>query len=411
MAIVGHGGTDIIRQLVGNVVNIFKKKRAPCTSPCDGFVLKMHYQWTFWLLLAGFSFVWYSWYYRDVITCVNHFNSETQVRLDYINVCLSYIFVQEPGEPRRYLLFYRWIHWTLLVLAMFYYMPRKFSKNSENPKVKKLLEDLAVHSARYDHAEKELVDRAARYIALNLNTHNGIYFKFLGCNFVALFVDIFCFQALDFVFQGRFINYGWMAYPYDRDPVNFSDYMSKTFPPFARCELDIHNKLVAKRTENLGCHLTVMELYEKVFLIIWVWLIVLTTVTCAYIIFLGFMWLPYFRLMILKVAKPPNAIETVSDTIMTGLANCKIGDVYLLYRFKQHMSHSRFYELLTRLDDTDMVKMMSEDPADRVIQAKAQDNSMRHRQQPKMNMPPPKGKFSNPAEMFQPANMQGFLVE
>jgi len=409
MAIVGHGGQDIIRQLVGNVVNIFKKKRAPCTAPCDGLILKMHYQWTFWMLLAGFSFVWYSWYHRDVITCVNHFNAETQVRLDYINICLSYIFVEEPGAERRYLMFYRWIHWTLLVLAAFYYIPRKFSKRSENPKVKKLLEDLAVHSARYDTAEKELVMRAARYIALNLNTHNGIYFKFVACNVIALLIDIFCFHALDFVFQGRFITYGIMAYPFQRDPVNFSDYMSRTFPPFAQCELDYNNKLVALRTEKLGCHLTVMELYEKVFLLIWVWLIVLTTITSAYLVFLGFMWLPYFRVMILKVAKPASATETVSDTIVAGLSCCKIGDVYLLYRLKQHLSHARFYELLTRLDDAEMIKMMNEDPEDRVLHAKNQDN-MRHRQQ-KMNMNSnPKGKFANPAEMFMPGN-NSFLVE
>ena len=408
MTIVGHGGADIIRQMVGNVVNIFKKKRAPCTSPCDGRILKMHYQWTFWLFLANFSAVWYSWYHRDVITCVNHFNAETQVRLDYINICLSYTYVQEAGGEIRYLLFYRWIHWTLLVLAAIYYIPRKISKNSENPKVKKLIEDLAVHCPRYDHVERDLVDRAAKFIALNLNTHNGLYFKYLACNVVALIIDIFCFQALDFVLQGRFITYGWMAYPYQRDPVNFSDYMSRTFPPFSMCTIDSTNKLVGRRTENLGCHLTVMELYEKVFLCIWLWLIILTTATVVYIIFLGFMWLPYFRILLLKVAKPPNAKENVSDTIVNVLRSCKIGDVYILYRLRQHLSHARFYELLTRLDDPELVQLMAEDPADRVIQSKMQDNA-RHRQ-PKMNMGTPKNKFNDPADMFIPTN-NAFLVE
>lgn len=407
MTIVGHGGADIIRQLVGNVVNIFKKKRAPCTSPCDGRVLKMHYQWTFWILLANFSAVWYSWYHRDVITCVNHFNAETQVRLDYINICLSYTYVEEAGGEIRYLLFYRWIHWTLLVLAAIYYIPRKFSKNSENPKVKKLIEDLAVHGPRYDQIERELVERAARYIALNLKTHNGIYFKFVGCNVIALLIDIFCFQALDFVLQGRFISYGWMAFPFERDPVNFSDYMSRTFPPFSKCTLDPTIKLVSRRTEVLGCHLTVMELYEKVFLFIWVWLIILTTATVVYLLFLGFMWLPYFRLLILKVAKPNGAKDSVSDTIVNVLNHCKIGDVYLLYRLRQHLSHARFYELLCRLDDPEMIQMMAEDPADRVIQAKNQDN-LRHRQQ-KMNLAP-KSKFADPTEMFMPTN-NAFLVE
>lgn len=408
MTIVGHGGTDIIRQLVGNVVNIFKKKRAPCTSPCDGSILKMHYQWTFWIFLANFSAIWYSWYHRDVITCVNHFNSETQVRLDYINICLSYIFIEQGGE-RRYLLFYRWIHWTLLVLAAIYYIPRKFSKYSENPKVKKLVEDLAVHQARYDGIERDLVERAAKYIAMNLHTHNGIYFKYLGCNIIALIVDIFCFHALDFVLQGRFITYGWMAYPYDRDPTNFSDYMSRTFPPFSKCELDLANKLVGQRTERLGCHLTVMELYDKVFLFIWLWLVLLTAMTVGYIIFLGMMWLPYCRYYILKVAKPPNAKEdaSVTETIKKVMESCRIGDVYLLYRLRQHMSHARFYELLTRLDDPDMLKLMAEDPADRVVQAKNQENL---RRQPKMNIGTPKSKFVDPSEMFMNTN-NAYLVE
>ncbi|XP_063610412.1 innexin inx2-like isoform X4 [Penaeus indicus] len=398
MAIIGHGGTDIVRQLVGNVVNIFKKKRAPCTSPCDGLILKMHYQWTFWLLLAGFSAVWYSWYHRDVITCVSHFNAETQVRLDYINICLSYPYVEEGTSEKRFLLFYRWIHWTLLVLAGIYYIPRKISKNSENPKVKKLIEDLAVNSHRYDQVERELVDRAARYIAYNLKTHNGLYYKFVTCNLVALVVDIISFQFLDFVFQGRFMHYGWMAYPYSRDPVNFSDYMSRTFPPFAKCDLGVENKLVNKRTEKFGCHLTVMELYEKVFLGVWVWLILLTTITCAYLIFLGFMWLPYFRLMMLKVAKPLNAKDTVSNTIVSVVNCCKIGDVYLLYRLKQHLSHARFYELLTRLSDPELIKTMLEDPADRAINAKNHD--MRGRKQAGMGMAGPKGKFGGPNDLF-----------
>ncbi|MCL4131487.1 UNVERIFIED_CONTAM: hypothetical protein GTU68_041455 [Idotea baltica] len=367
-------------------------------------VLRMHYQWTFWVLLGSFSAIWYSWFHRDVITCASHYNAETQVRLDYINICLSYPFLEgedghnEGDSNKRFLLFYRWIHWSLLVIAFCFYIPRKFSKNSENPRLKKLVEDLAVHSHRYDQAEKELVEKAAKYITFNWNTHNGIYFKYVGCNLIALIVDVLCFQFIDFIFQGRFIHYGWMAFPYVRDPVNFTDYMSNMFPPFATCKITKEYMLTAKRIETFGCHLTVMELYEKVFLAIWAWLIVLTTLTCAYLIFLGFMWLPYFRLMILRVSKPMNANDSVSHTVVSVLSSCKIGDVYLLYRLKQHLSPVRFYELLTRLSDRELIELMAEDPADRAIQAKNQDN-LRNRK-PNMNMAP-KGKY-NPNELFIP---------
>ncbi|KAL7639864.1 UNVERIFIED_CONTAM: hypothetical protein RMT77_009277 [Armadillidium vulgare] len=407
MAIGGHSAGDVVRQVVANVVNIFKKKRAVCTSPCDGLILKMHYQWSFWLFLTGFSAVWYSWYQRDVITCVSHFNADTQVRMDYANICLSYPYIDD-GTGKRFLLFYRWIHYSLLVIALCFYIPRKFSKHSENPRLKKLVEDLATHSSRYDQAEKELVEKSAKFITYNWNTHNGLYFKYVGCNIIALVIDIFCFYFLDFLLQGKFIHYGWMAYPYTRDPQNFTDYMSTTFPPFATCKITKEYMLTAKRVETFGCHLMVMELYEKVFLLVWLWLIILTTLTCAYLIFLGFMWLPYFRLLILKVAKPLNAEDSVNNTIVAVLNSCKIGDVYLLYRLKQHLSHVRFYELLTRLTDRELIELMIEDPADRVIQNKNQDNNLRNRK-PNMTFMP-KGKFVNQNPVFIPSSTS-ILVE
>ena len=266
MTILGQGGGNLVQQVLSNVIKIVKKKNSPCTAPCDGFVLKMHYQWTFWMLLGGFSMVWYSWYHRDIITCVSHFNADTQVRLDYINLCLSYPYVEDINDERSYLLFYRWIHWTLLILAMIYYIPRKISKYCENMKVKKLIEDLSVNCTRYDQGEKELVDRAVNYIKLNVRTHNGLFFKYFFCNILALGIDILCLHCLDYLLRGRFMHYGWMAYPFIRNPHDFNDYMSRTFPPFVSCEIGPVNEIINKRTEKFGCHLIMMELYEKIFL-------------------------------------------------------------------------------------------------------------------------------------------------
>ena len=350
---------DIIRHIGANVVNIFNKKAVPCTAPCDGLILKMHYQWTFWVLLGSFSTIWYSWYHRDVITCASHFNAETQVRLDYINICLSYPYVEGTDDGnRRYLLFYRWVHWSLLLLSAIYYIPRKLSKTSENSKVKKLMEDLAVNAHRYDGVERELVERTAQYMAFNLNTHNGLFNKYLLCNVVALIVDLFAFQFFNFLFQGYFTQYGFQAYPFNRDPVHFTDYMSQMFPPFANCELHSEVQLVNKRTERLGCHLTVMELYEKIFLLIWCWLIVLTAMTAGYIVFLIAMWIPQVRVIVLKVAKPIHATDNVRHVIYDVVKTCKVGDAYLLYRLKQHFSHAHYYNLLTRLADPEFFRLI-----------------------------------------------------
>ncbi|XP_076059298.1 innexin inx2-like isoform X1 [Oratosquilla oratoria] len=390
------GGTVDIRSIIGSIVNAVKSRaNQVCTAPCDGLVLKMHYRWTFFIMLGGFFTVWYQWYNRDVITCVSHFNAETQVRLDYMNICLSYPYVELEGGQRRYLLFYRWISWSLLTLAGIYYIPRKVSKNSENVKAKKLLEDIAANAPRYDHAEKELMERASRYIIYNLKTHNGLYYKYLMVNCIALLVDLFALFYLDFVIQGRFLKYGFNAYPFERDPKEFTDYMSQTFPPFAFCELDEGKKLVAKRTELFGCHLTIMELYEKVFLGLWLWLIILTTITIGHIIFLCLMWLPCVKSYLLRTAKPIHATDKITSTITAVAHNCKIGDIFLLYRLKSHFSHPRFYELLARLSNPDLCKNVANpipqtsltgDPKDKMPTGKNQE--LRNRRPNVPNDPP-----------------------
>ena len=405
MGILGQGNGNIIQQILGNVIHVFKKKRSPCSSLCDGRIMKLHYQFTFYIFLIGFSAVWFSWYYSNVITCTSKFNAETQVRLDYINICLSYPYLPSGIEDRTYLLFYRWIHWTLLVIALLFYIPRKISKYCDNPKLKKLIEDMAIQSYRYDHTEKELVDRATIYIAFNLRTHNGLYFKYLLCNILALVIDGVCFYALDVLFHGRFFSYGASALT--RDPYSFTDYISRTFPPFVECEISPVNELVAKRTEKFGCHLQIMELYEKLFFFIWYWLIFVMICTCFYIAFLGFLWLPYFRLMLLKVPKPAHAKTSVTDTVMSVISFCKIGDIYLLYRLKQYCSASMYYDLLSSLSDADMLRILRKHPDGR---GSVEDHKARKGKANKGL----KGNFSNSDELFiptKPIPNKSFLIE
>lgn len=402
----GQGGRsfDIIRQVVGNVINIFNKRPAVCTAPCDGMVLKMHYQWTFWILLGGFSAIWYSWFHRDVITCASHFNAETQVRLDYINICLSYPFIK-VGPEKRYLIFYRWIHWVLLLLAACYYIPRKLSKNGENPKIKKLFDDLAVGVHRYDSYEKELVDRAARYLAFNMRTHDVLFYKYLGCNVIALIIDILAFHVLDYVFQNRFIELGFQAYPFNRDPKRFTDYISQTFPPFVDCELTSISQLTNKRQEPFGCHLTVMELYEKLFIGLWAWLIMLTLVTALYIIYLIFFYWTPARLRILRVSKPMNAKKSVRHTVVSAITASKVGDVYLLYRLRTHFSHARYYDLLTKLADPDFLRLVLDNVSVDHTMTKGGQQDARHRKPASLKNTP--SKYTDP---YAKPN-KGILVE
>lgn len=53
-----------------------------------------------------------------------------------------------PGDRRQYILFYRWIHFSFLLLAGLYYFPRMVAKKVDDPRLKKLVKDLAEGESR-----------------------------------------------------------------------------------------------------------------------------------------------------------------------------------------------------------------------------------------------------------------------
>lgn len=363
-------GVVDFRAIVQQLFHAFKSRANQVVSgTCDGLVLKMHYRWTFLIFLGNFSTVWYKWYNQDEIVCASGFNGEhtggsssggavDRKFLNYLSTCLSYPYVIDEADMgnRRYLLFYRWISWSLLLVAAVFYIPRKLAKNFEHPKTKHLLETVAQHSPRFDGSEQQISEVALRYIHLNMKTHNGLYYKYLTVNIIALIIDLVVFKFLDFLLEGRFYGYGYNAYPFNRDPIKFTDYISQTFPPFAKCNIDENKMLTNTRNESFGCHLPLMELYEKVFLLVWFWLIILTTVTAIYIVCLLALHLPIVQKFVLRIAKPATADEKISDIVPGVYNNSKIGDVYLLYRIKQHVSHAQFYRMMVFLSKPDLYK-------------------------------------------------------
>lgn len=295
---------------------------------------------------------------------MSHFNAEAAVREEYVNVCLSYPFLQLE-DRRRYLLFYRWVHWSFLLLTVLFYLPRKVAKSLDNAKCKKLLEDLNKEAATYDEGESKVVDKVCHYLVFNARTHNDVYLKYIFVNGVALLVDVCAFVFLDFVLQGRFLLYGYNCFPFDRDPENFTDFMSQTFPPFVSCELTLTNQLVNRRTEKFGCHLVFMELYEKIFMGLWLWLIVLVSLTVCQIIFLLLLLVPSVRLLLLRFSKPLHATTRRSILIKNVVTSVRVGDVYVLYRLRQYLSHARFWDVVVSLADSQVCTKVKSDEGDK----------------------------------------------
>lgn len=376
MTIAGvQGPANVVGEVQKYVVDFVKQMRKRPPSATDNFILRMHYQWTFWMFIAIDVIIMHAWYNKEVMSCVNSFNADAQFRNDYYNICLTYIYVEGVDKVKRYLFFYRYMHFVLLALAALYYIPRKFAKNFDNPRVRKLLTDFHnITLKNDDNAEKNLTERMTKYMTDHLGSHKSVYINNLLSTIFALLCDIICFNVLDFTLQGRFINYGWMAFPFKRDPIYYTDYMYRTFPQFGQCEIGPLQKLASERTEVFGCHLTVMELYDKVFLVVWAWLVILTAMTVAYFIYLCFFCHPYFRQMVLSVPKPPLADEdeSVRTKIAGVLRHCKTADVFFLYKLKGITSPARFYMLMCRLSEPTFTEVVISEKGCHPVNSQAQ---------------------------------------
>ena len=343
---------NLFQSIVTQVINIRRNSRRP--NPSDGFILRMHYQWMFWFMIAVFGAVWYSWYHRDVIVCVSQFNAEIPLKVEYTNVCLSYPYLN-GSDAKRYLMFYRWTHWIMLCLAAVYYLPRKFLKKTENRKLNKIFHEVSLNTNRYDCIDEDKLNKVTQYFAYNMGSHDEIYHGYIISNIVALISDAVTFAFLHWLFQYRFGNLIYNSWPFNRDNVEFSDYLSVTFPPFVDCQLTPQHELVSNRTEVIGCHLVLMEFYEKVYVVLWLVLVLIITITSLYTLFLACFKFKRFYKPLLKYIS--NKLSSPHDDILIEKMVAQYGpsDMYVLYKLSEYLNNVEFYYLFRKLTNKDLV--------------------------------------------------------
>ncbi|KAG7171060.1 Innexin inx2-like 6 [Homarus americanus] len=344
---------DFFKQIKG-AISTTLKHREVCYTPIDSLVLRLHYRLGVLIYLLAYNIVQGNWFLRDAIHCVEGYNAATTIPFHVKNICLSYPYVCENNETtsdeqdcsRRYILFYRWIYFLFLLLSGVYYIPRIIAKKAENPRLRKLIIDLAQGENRYDGSTWERdTEMMLNYMQSHISTHGSLYLWLVICHIVALVIDIGTIYFLDFLLHGRFLKLVYMAYPFHRDPQYFTDELSQTFPPFVNCTLGRQMLINNQRIDYLGCHLMLMELYEKVFIFIWIWLAIVTVCTALSVILLLVITLPPFNSFFLHMHSTSKCIKEMKRKV---LKICQYGDLYVLYLMKRHRSEAQFIMFLTR---------------------------------------------------------------
>ena len=356
------GGQNVVNllQSVNQVVGFAKKpKKNPVNGFCDNFILKLHHTYAYYFFISLHLLITLRWWSSDALICSNKFNGDAQIHPDLMNICYTYLYLPEAGDGRRYLFWYRYINFILLAVAGLYYWIHKVSKCIEDPATKNLLTEIQPISGTNIKPDENLDEvtskNVPKYLTRTMGFNQSIYLKNLALTVLCLAINLLVFFGLDYSLSGRYLTYVFKIFPFERDMEQFSDYMSRTFPPFGECQIKSIHKLVSERTEVYGCHMTHMELFEKVFAVYWLMLVFLMAASVVYIFYLVSFNFPRFRTFYNETYSTPasgfddDGEKMYHSQIKKFTDSLNVSDSYVLCRLRAEMTEMRFFIVLLKM--------------------------------------------------------------
>ncbi|CAL4093605.1 unnamed protein product, partial [Meganyctiphanes norvegica] len=228
-----------------------------------------------------------------------------------------------------------------------FYVPHLIWKTKENKILKQLLQGLNRHTILKDtsgHMAKVL-----RYLESSYGI-NGHYcmFYFL-CEVLNLVNVVGQMYLLDSFFNGFFFKhaYGSEVFRYfsQSDEERGMDPLIQAFPRITKCNFYDGGSSGTIQKRDFLCILPQNNLNEKIFLVIWLWYIILTTITAAHLALrILILVVPTLRQYMMEYR---GSLE--SQEVSHLVANLPLGDYCLLELFYKNLDLATFQDLLQLL--------------------------------------------------------------
>ncbi|XP_018009247.2 uncharacterized protein LOC108666828 isoform X2 [Hyalella azteca] len=330
-------------------IGLLKRSNGPGYT-LESLCLQFHYRFLVFFFGICYFIVMLNWFVNEKIVCYElQWPDKPHIPKGHSsNVCLSYPYVEVENKHRRYLLFYRWVPYSfLLVAALFYTLRAGLVKKWEDTRLAALYKDVWNERCKYVIGGWENTNHLVVQYLQTGQSVSSHYVRWILCHVFANLVDLVAVLVFQFVLQGEFVllvpN---VLHGLERNPANFTDKLSIIFPPFTKCQISAAHKIIVNGIEiNFGCHLTLMELYEKIFIITWFVLALHWLWSFAMVIWLSIGMVPFFGKFSCVVTG--RLINRKSAAIMVKAVRvCSMGDVHVLCLVKKWMSNAQFEQLL-----------------------------------------------------------------
>jgi len=247
-------------------------------------------------------------------------------------------------NQRQYYVFYQWVCFVIFIQAIFFFAPRFIWKTFvENGKMKFLTadtRDLTTESSEIDNRVGKLLVRFNKLKGKNHKYANA----FILLEWVNFANVLFQFMLTNLFLHGRFWNYGWRLIDYYLYYEVAWDPMDEIFPKMTKCQFNKHGPGGGIENRDSLCLLPLNIVNEKIYLLMWVWMILLGIASGAAVIYRTLcMCFPEVRTFMLW--RTMNKWSDVSKVC----SKRPYGDWFLLRQMAKNVEAETFDHFLTAL--------------------------------------------------------------
>jgi len=254
---------------------------------------------------------------------------------------------QEGKHEKVYHTYYQWVCLILWLQALLFYFPRYCWKKVEDGKIRLCTPNMKDPEFEQEAREKH-VKRLLNAYKRFKNKNNFYAMAFFGFEMLNGFNSVVQLFLIDKFMGKRFMDYGlriWNFYSLEGEEFeNQVDPMHEVFPKMAKCDFYQHSTSGQIDGSDAMCLLPLNIVNEKIFLVLWLWLIILIPLSLAALLYRAMMMMcPNMRgCMIWKTG---NRWEDVADACSKG----EFGDWFLLRQMSKNVDPEIFGEFLKQL--------------------------------------------------------------
>lgn len=244
--------------------------------------------------------------------------------------------------------YYQWVPFVLFLQGLMFYFPHYLWKTFEAQRLSKITNGLRGRTLSLDQ-RKDQCETLVKYIKETFHMNNAYALIYFICDLLNFINVVGQMYFINFFLGGVFMNYGTDVLRWsDADAESRTDPLIEVFPRLTKCTFYKYGHSGTLEKHDAMCLLALNIINEKIYVMLWFWLIILAIMTACYLVYtLCVVLIPSFRTTMLE----RNAKTDYKDRVDILMKKADIGDWFVLFLLSKNLDSILFREFISQLSE------------------------------------------------------------